>query len=192
MSRFHLLQGAVGYLASVWWLVLLVLWVVLAQGSGGGAALAGPVAGPFALTLVVGGLLMAPKALGLAAHLRRNPPPRGRRGAFAATLLAELAVSALLAPAMMLHQVLAVVSTLCGIDRGWSPHLAGRPTFARLARFHAIEIGVGTVLCWLGAGGVLTPWVLPVGVCLVLTLPLSWLVAQDVSGWRLFAAPAPR
>jgi membrane glycosyltransferase len=176
----------------VGWLGLLVLWVVLAQGSGGGSTLAGPVAGPFALTLVVACLLMAPKALGLAAHLRRNPPPRGRRGAFAAMLLAELVVSALLAPAMMLHQVLAVVSTLCGVDRGWSPHLAGRPTLARLARYHGAEIGVGAVLCVLGLAGVLTPWVLPVGVCLALTLPLSWLVAQDVSDWRLFAAPAPR
>ncbi|MGQ0564120.1 MAG: glucans biosynthesis glucosyltransferase MdoH [Gemmobacter sp.] len=193
VSRFHLLQGAAAYLSSVWWLGLLALWVALAETDAGRAAtVTGPLMGRFAVTLVVTALLMGPKLVGLAAYLRDRPPARGRRAAFAATALAEVGLSVLLAPAMMLHQVRAVVTTLCGIDGGWAPHLAVRPTLGRLARFHAVETGAGALLLGLVAAGVLTPWALPVALCLALTVPVSWLVAQDVTGWRLFAPCEPR
>ena len=192
MSRFHLLQGAVAYLSSVWWLCLLVLWAALAQMLPGPVTMTGPLVGQFAMTLIVAGLLLGPKLLGVVAYLRDRPPARGRGGAFAVTLLAEVVLSLLLAPALMLHQVRAVVTTLAGFDGGWSPHLAGRATLRRLARFHIAETAVGMVLCGLVAAGLLTPWVLPVGVCLVLTLPVSVLMAQDVTGWRLLCGPETR
>ena len=190
VSRFHLLQGAVAYLSSVLWLVLLVLWAVLAQN--GAAAADGAQLSPLLLSLIVAGLLMGPKLLGVVAYLRERPPERGRRVAFAVTLVTEAVLSVLLAPALMLHQVRAVATTLLGIDSGWSPHLAGRVTLRRLARFHAGETLAGVLLCGMVGAGVLTAWVLPVGICLVLTTPLSFLVAQDVSGWRLLAAPGSR
>ena len=192
MSRFHLLQGAVAYLSSVWWLCLLVLWAALAQTVPGPAVTGAPLVSQFAMTLIVGGLLLGPKLVGVAAYLRDRPPARGRRAAFAVTLLAEIVLSVLLAPALMLHQVRAVVTTLAGIDGGWSPHLAGGATLRRLARFHMAETAVGGVLCGLVAAGLLTPWVLPVGFCLVMTLPVSLLMAQDVTGWRLLAAAETR
>jgi membrane glycosyltransferase len=192
MSRFHLLHGAVGYLSSLWWLGLLVLWAALAQTEPGRARITGPLVGQFAMTLIVVGLLLGPKLVGLAAYLRDNAPARGRRLAFVATMLAEMVLSVLLAPALMLHQVRAVVTTLAGIDGGWSPHMAGRPGLRRLARFHAAETVAGVVLCGLVASGLLTPWVLPVALCLVMTLPVSLLVAQDVTGWRLLATPEAR
>ncbi len=192
MSRFHLLQGAVAYLSSVWWLCLLVLWAALAQTVPGRATVTGPLVGQFAMTLIVAGLLLGPKLVGVAAFLRDRSPLRGRRVAFAVTLLAEIVLSVLLAPALMLHQVRAVVTTLVGIDGGWSPHVAGRVTWRLLARFHLVESVVGAALCGLVAAGLLTPWVLPVGLCLVLTMPVSLLLAQDVTGWRLFAATQTR
>ena len=192
MSRFHLLQGAVAYLSSVWWLCLLVLWAALAQTVEGPAKLGGPLVGQFAMTLIVAGLLLGPKLVGVAAYLRDRPPAGGRRAAFVVTMLAEIVLSVLLAPALMLHQVRAVVTTLCGIDGGWSPHLTGRVTLGRLARFHAIETGIGGLLLGLVAAAGLTQWVLPVALCLLLTWPVSWLMAQDVSKWRLLAAPQTR
>ncbi len=192
MSRFHLLQGAVAYLSSVWWLCLLVLWAALAQTATGPATATGPLVGQFAMTLIVAGLLIGPKLVGIVAWLRDRPPAGGRRAAFVVTMLAEFVFSVLLAPAMMLHQVRAVVTTLLGVDGGWAPHLAGRVTLRRLARFHAVEMALGVLLSGLVAAGLLTLWVLPVALCLVLTLPVSWLMAQDVSRWRLLAAPAAR
>ncbi len=80
VSRFHLLQGAMAYLASVWWLALLALWAL----SGPNGAVPDPfLANPLmpvwpdlppvsqaVLTGAVALMLLGPKLLGIAAHLR--------------------------------------------------------------------------------------------------------------------------
>lgn len=196
VSRFHLLQGAMAYLASVWWLAVLVLWAIPGQD---GALPYVFSANPFmpnwpdlppvtqgALALFVGLMLLGPKLFGVAGHIRDHGLPLSRTPGFAASFVAEVAMSVLVAPALMVHQVRAVLRTLAGFDGGWMPHLACRPSFGSLARFHATETLLGLSLLGLAAFGQLTLWLLPIAVSLCLTIPLSWLVQRDVAaGWLL-------
>jgi membrane glycosyltransferase len=200
VSRFHLLQGAMAYLASVWWMALLILWAATGPGDAPAAVFGPDVFGaaPFtldvpvlppvqrwAVTAIVGLMLVGPRLLGLVAHLRDHPPALRAVPAFLASVLAEMGVSMLVAPLLMLHQVRAVLRTLAGFDGGWMPHPAGRPTLRTLARFHATETVLGAVLLGLAAAGQLTPWLLPVAVSLALAIPLSWLVQCEVGPSRL-------
>lgn len=190
MSRFHLLQGAMAYLASVWWMALLVLWALPGQG---GAMPDFFAASPFmpswptlppvtqgALAGLVVAMLLAPKVLGIAAYLRENGMTRDRAPGFAGMVLAELVLSALMAPMLMVHQVRAVVRTLAGFDGGWLPHVQGRPDLATLARFHATETLIGAGLLALAIAGHLSPWLLPVAVSLVAAVPLAALVQSPM------------
>jgi membrane glycosyltransferase len=202
VSRFHLLQGAMAYLASVWWLALLALWTL----SGPGGALPDPfLANPLmpvwpdlpavsqtVLTATVGLMLLGPKLLGIAAHLRDRGLRLPQVPGFAASVLVEVALSVLLAPALMVHQVRAVLRTFAGRDGGWMPHLAGRPTFATLLRFHLTETAIGLLLLALCALGRIDPWLLPVAAGLSLTPVLSWLVQRDVRSRWLLRPMEPR
>ncbi len=196
VSRFHLLQGAMAYLASVWWLALLVLWALPGQDGTLPDVFA---LNPFmpnwpdlppvtqgALMLIVGLMLLGPKLLGIVAHVRDRGLDLLQAPGFAASVLVEIAMSVLIAPALMVQQVRAVLRTLAGFDGGWMPHLTGRPGLGTLARFHATETLLGLGLLGLAACGQLTPWLLPVAVSLALTIPLSWLVQRSAAAaWLL-------
>lgn len=196
VSRFHLLQGAMAYLASVGWLALLGLWAV----SGPGGALPDPFrANPQmptwpdlppvsqeAVAVTVAVLLLGPKLLGALAHLRDNGLHPRKLPRFFASVLIEMTFSALLAPALMVHQVRATLRTLAGIDGGWTPHLAGRWGFATLFRFHLTETVLGAALLALCGFGRIDPWLLPVAGSLTVTSLLSWMLQRDAkSGWLL-------
>ena len=196
VSRFHLLQGAMAYLASVWWLALLALWAL----SGPGGAQPDPfLVNPLmpvwpdlppvsqaVLTVTVGLMLLGPKLLGIAGHLRDRGLRVRQLPGFAASVVVEVALSVLLAPALMVHQVRAVLRTLAGFDGGWTPHLSGRPAFLTVLRFHLTETVLGGVLLCLCAAGQIDLWLLPVAFGLFLTSPISWLVQHDLtSSWLL-------
>ncbi|MGL6211210.1 MAG: glucans biosynthesis glucosyltransferase MdoH [Paracoccaceae bacterium] len=194
LSRFHLLQGAMAYLASVWWLALLILWTLLGQDgaipdffSGNPAMPVWPTLPPItqaALAALVVTMLLAPKLLGIAAYLRDPRLPRAQIPAFAATVLAEIALSVLMAPMLMVHQVRAVLRTMLGFDGGWVPHQSDRPDLWTLARFHATETVVGLALLGLAAVGHLNPWLLPVAVSLSLSVALAALVQTPVAAFH--------
>jgi membrane glycosyltransferase len=138
------------------------------------------------LTATVGLMLLGPKLLGIASHLGDRVPRLNRIPGFAASVLVEVALSVLLAPALMVHQVRAVLRMFGGSDGGWMPHLAGRPGFATLLRFHLTETAIGFMLLTLCALGQIDPWLLPVAIGLSLTPFLSWLVQREVrSTWLL-------
>jgi membrane glycosyltransferase len=200
VSRFHFLQGAMAYLASVWWMALLLLWAATGPGDTVSAVFGPDVFGaapftlhvpapppvqPGAVMLLVGLMLFGPRLLGLYAHLRDHPPALRDLPAFAASVVVEVGVSVLVAPMLMVHQVRAVLRTLAGCDNGWMPHPVGRPTLPTLLRFHATETLLGAVLLGLAAAGQLTPWLLPLAVSLALAIPLSWLVQCDLGPSRL-------
>jgi membrane glycosyltransferase len=197
LSRFHLLQGAMAYLASVWWLALLILWALPGQSGAMPDVFAKnpllptwPTLPPLtqaAIAGLVGLTLMAPKLMGVFGYLQRRGLPLARVPGFTALLLAEVTLSALLAPALMVHQVRAVLRTVRGLDGGWMPHIAGRSDLRTLLRFHATEsvLGVGLILATLA--GQLSPWLWPVAVSLCLTVPLAALVQmpRETFGVRL-------
>ena len=194
LSRFHLLQGAMAYLASVWWLLLLLLWAL--AGPGGMAPGATPFLPIFppmpALTQAsiagaIAALLITPKLMGIMAHLRhrRLSPATAPRFAprFAGLVLAEMLLSALLAPALMVHQVRAVLRFAGGLDGGWMPHVAGRSDLRTLLRFHAVETGLGAALLSLSLAGQISLWLLPIAASLCLTLPLAALLQMPRSAF---------
>jgi membrane glycosyltransferase len=198
LSRFHLLQGAMAYLASVWWMALLILWALPGQG---GAMPDFFAASPFmpvwptlppvtqgALAGLVISMLLAPKLLGIAAYLRDHGLARAKDPGFAAMVLAEMALSAMMAPMLMVHQVRAVVRTLAGFDGGWLPHVQGRPDLATLVRFHATETVIGLGLLVLALAGHLSPWLLPVAISLTAAVPLAAMVQGPV---RTLPRPLP-
>lgn len=200
MSRFHLLQGAMAYLASVWWMALLILWAATGDGDAVAAVFGPDVFGttPFTLDMphippvqrwavvgIVGLMLLGPRLLGLVAHLRDHRPAPHQLPAFAASIMVEIVVSMLVAPILMLHQVRAVIRTLSGIDGGWMPHPVGQPTLRTLARFHLTETILGVVLLGLAAAGQLTPWLMPVAASLALAIPVSMLVQCELGPSRL-------
>jgi membrane glycosyltransferase len=202
VSRFHLLQGAMAYLASVWWMALLLLWAFSGPDGAMHEFFTGnplmpdwpdyPVLSQTSLVALVFLMLLGPKLVGVVAHIRDRGLRLARLPGFALSVLVEVALSILIAPALMVHQVRAVLRTLAGFDGGWMPHAASRPSIRTLARFHATETLLGTALIGLAVMGELTLWLLPVAVCLVLTVPLSWLVQRDVgASWLLRPLPEP-
>jgi membrane glycosyltransferase len=188
VSRFHLLHGAVTYLASVWWMVLLGIWALPDFGH---APLMPalhdlPPITQAALAAIVGLMLLGPKVVGIAAHLREGPVALRAMPGFVVSVLVEMALSMLIAPTLMVHQVRAVLRTLAGFDGGWAAHLNQRPTLRTLARIHATETGLGAVMLLAAGYGQLTPWLLPVAVSLVISIPLSLLVQQNAGpSWLL-------
>ncbi|MES2665584.1 MAG: glucans biosynthesis glucosyltransferase MdoH [Pseudomonadota bacterium] len=200
LSRFHLFQGAMAYLASVWWLFLLGLWAVLGDGSAIRyfSATNGlfpiwpdqPLVTPVAMAGLVAAMLLGPKLIGIAAYIRDGNLPAARALPFAATVLAEMVLSMLMAPMLMVHQVRAVLRTWAGFDGGWAPHDQGRPSLQTLLRFHATETWLGVGLTALALAGFVTPWLLPVAICLCLSVPLAALVSCDAQRLPLFSARA--
>lgn len=109
VSRMHLIGGIAGYLASPVWLGLVVT-----------AILAGASEGMLVPALGALGLILLQKLAGVVLWLRRRPRWRTARIVLGLGLR-ELALSTLLAPAVMLRQTLAVISVFAGQDCGWKP-----------------------------------------------------------------------
>lgn len=118
VNRLQLLMGASAYLTSPLWLLLLCVSAALAVHSNGAIQVMAPSWRLLALTVV---LLFGPKAMALAWFL----PDVTRRGAFGGgkailwSVIAEIPLSILVAPMMMLTQTLAVVDILRGRKSGW-------------------------------------------------------------------------
>ncbi|MEM9850497.1 MAG: glucans biosynthesis glucosyltransferase MdoH [Pseudomonadota bacterium] len=196
ITRFHLFHGAVSYLMSPAWFVLLCVWAVIGISedqnviryfSGLNPQVAWPemsYVNNVALMLFMYAMLLAPKALGAAAMgstgLRVADMGGARR--FAGSVAAELVLAILYAPILMVQQTLAVVRSLIGIREIWTPQARGGGRYGpwTLVKFHALETLIGGALAAGMAAGLVSLWLLPIAVSLVLAAPLSAL-----SGWRM-------
>lgn len=107
LSRFHLICGIFSYLAAPIWLALLGLL------SSGLISVWG-----FKSILAIAAILFIPKLCALA-HALPRARTWARRRIILRAWAAELTLSTLLAPIMMLRQAAFVVSILCGRDCGW-------------------------------------------------------------------------
>lgn len=196
VSRTHLFLGAMGYLASVLWLLVLVAGTVyvLAPGLGtrGGVGAAPAwlasvegirrVVPLLALTAV---LLFLPKALGLVRALLRGAGPWGGPARLAAGAVLELLFSVVLAPVMMLYHALFVGGIVAGRSVRWTTHPRdGRQVgWGESLRRTGWIAAVG--LAWTGLTAALSPgflpWLAPIVLGLVLAPALvRWSSRRDV------------
>ena len=215
-SRFHMLQGAMAYIASLLWCVLLLLWLSLGTDGDNGVWQYFTDANPTIpvwprmdvvdRAVVLGAmiaLLLAPKIAGVARTVMDERASHGTLarlgggGTFAANCLIEILLSALLAPVLMVQQLLAVLRTIAGFDTGWAPQArqVRRLGWIELARFHGVETGAGLALALALAAGHASLWFAPIAVSLVLAVPISRCSAARV-GPRVLATvehvdPAP-
>ena len=171
VSRFHLLQGAMAYLSALLWPLLLLLWALHGHAATAVSTVPPLIQGGTAGLVIL--TLMAPKLLGILAHLRHPGLPLAAAPRFAGLVLSEIAFSALLAPALMVQQARAVLRILRGRDGGWMPHETGLSGLRTLLRFHAVETALGAGLISLSALGQGNLWLLPIGISLALTVPLA-------------------
>lgn len=203
-SRFVFAQGIMAYIAPLFWLGFIL------------ASIAAPLVAPppdyfptpywpipyfppsatsKAVSLAIGvfGLLLLPKIL-IAGRAALNGTARGFGGAglaFASTL-AELALSSITAPVLLMFATRAVMQVFMGRDGGWPTNNRGDGTLSlagSLAAAHwIVSIGfIGLMATWAFAPSLLL-WLLPVGVPMVLApVILWWSSKRSVS--RLLGVP---
>lgn len=147
-----MVSGIFSYLAAPIWLALLLMTT--------SSAVTVESLLPVGLVVL---LLLVPKFCGLAAHLRRGTTPWRLRIVLRAAL-AEIAVSAILAPVMMMRQTGAVLFVLLGRDTGWKSRAQGR-----LLPKGIPEAAGGLVMAAIaaGAGGWAGLWLAPVALSLL-------------------------
>ena len=203
MSRFHMAQGAMGYLMSPLWLLFLVVSTLLAAQSKLTGAGEWDIYSMRVLSwvLAVSVLwLMAPRLIGLALILGRAEERRawGDSWKLIAGVALETVLSALIAPILMVSQSKALFDILIGRDSGWAAQTRGDGGVAwgdALGRhwLHLLFGAAFTALLFANAGdGVL--WAAPVVAGLVLAGPITVLTADPAIGlavlrWGLLATP---
>ena len=199
LSRFHLFHGAVGYLLSPLWFLLLALWAVI------GVSAERSVINYFSpdnpmmpnwpemsrvdhvwLMVTMYALLLLPKLVGAAALVASGTPLAKLGGAarFAGSLLFEVLLSIAYAPILMVQQSLAVWLALAGRKLDWAPQSrgGGPQPWRDLLRFHWIETTLGVLLLAGMAVGSVSAWLLPIMGSLLLAVPLSRLSALPLVG----------
>lgn len=203
-SRFVFAQGIVSYLVSILWGAFLVASVV--------ATVAAPAPDYFpdpyqlfpafpddrtreiiALAIGIGGLLLLPKVAILAEAIGTGRAAGFGGGARAAgSVLAEVALSSLIAPVLLMYQSRAVLEVISGRDGGWPANQRGE---GRIDLVQGLRAGawiavfgvlVLAVVAWLAPA--LTIWLLPVALPMAAApLILSWTSRPAPGG--LFAVP---
>ncbi len=197
LSRFHLLHGAVGYLMAPIWFALLVIWALIGKGSETSALAYFHPENPLypswpdmsepshvAVVVIIYAMLLAPKLLALFALPLSGArySDYGGAGRFFLSLASEVLLAILYAPILMVQQVVAVLRSLLGLQKGWAPQArsGGNYDLRQIALCHALESICGTTLAAGMVGGIVSLWLLPITISLCLAIPLSAL-----SGWRL-------
>ena len=203
MSRFHMLQGAMGYLMSPLWLLFLCVSTVLGVRARLGDGGAWDIYGMRVLSwvLAVSVLwLMAPRLIALGLILTRRDERRawGDPLRLVAGVLLETALSALVAPILMVSQSKALLDILIGRDSGWAAQARadGGVAWGDAIRRHFLHLTFGGAfagLLYVTSGEGLL-WAVPVVSGLVLAAPITVLTADPAIGlavlrWGLLATP---
>ncbi len=206
-SRFVFVQGIVSYLVSILWGAFLVASIL--------ATVTAPPPDYFpepyqlfpvfpddrtreivALAIGIGGLLLVPK-FAVWAEASLTGRVRGFGGSLRAlgSVVAEILLSSLIAPLMLMYQSRAVIEVFSGRDGGWPANQRGE---GRLSLVEAWRAGL-----WIAIWGVsllaivawfapdLLLWLAPVGVpMLIAPLLIAWTSRPTVPG--LFTVPEER
>ncbi len=196
VSRYHLFNGAMGYLLSPAWFVLLIVWALIGNGdevnvvqyfSGLNPQVTWPrieTTHSLAFLGFLYAMLLAPKlmAAGTIGRAGIRLADVGGFWQFAGSVLAEIVLSILYAPILMVQQTLAVGSSVAGRTLTWKPQhrTGGRYGLTALAKFHWLETALGALLAVGLALGLVTPWLAPIALSLALAIPLSALSGVDL------------
>ena len=204
MTRLHLATGIGSYVAAPLWLLFLFTGILISLQ----AQFIRPEYFPKTFTLypqwpaqdpvraayVFAGtmaLLLLPKLLGYLAMLPDRATRRGFGGAFRAfiSMLAEIVISGLIAPVMMLIQSTSVIQIVSGRDSGWQAQRRddGSLPLAATMRRYGWHTAFGLLLA-LAAYEVsfsLFAWMTPVIVGLILAIPLAQWSANPAAGRRM-------
>ena len=200
VSRFHLLSGAMGYLLSPAWFTFLVIWAVTGPGrertvldyfGGLNPQVSWPemqAVSDMSILLFMYALLLAPKLVAACTIHRSGLRLRDLGGLpqFLLSLLVEILLSILYAPILMVAQTMAVLRAAVGIKVAWTPQSrrGGVYGLGTLAKFHWLETAIGLLLCAGMATGLVTLWLAPIALSLVLAIPLSALSGLDMTRTR--------
>jgi membrane glycosyltransferase len=203
MSRFHMLQGAMGYLMSPLWLLFLAFSTLLAVqerlGYGGSWDIYGMRVLSWVLAVSVL-WLMAPRLIALGLILVRGDERRawGDPLKLVTGVALETALSALVAPILMVSQSKALLDILLGRDSGWAAQTrddGGVPWAAAVRRYRLhLFLGCASAGLLYATSGEGLAWAVPVVTGLVLSAPITVLTADPAIGraflrWGLLATP---
>ncbi|MBG1231385.1 glucans biosynthesis glucosyltransferase MdoH [Aestuariivirga litoralis] len=202
ISRMHLIQGIMSYLASPLWLLLLVVGLGLAAVARfttpnyfPGIALfpAWPVFNPeLALRLlwITAIVLYMPKILGLILALSDKEQRRSFGGAVGLinSFVAEILLSMLLSPIMMLVQTRCVIDIFSGRDSGWNTQNRNEEVmpFSSALQQHAQHVLAGVIFAFVAYSISVSAflWMLPVVIGLLLAPVVSWATSRaDLGRW---------
>ena len=212
LSRLHFVLGALGYVASLLWLLMLLAntaYIVLS--SFGIAAFLGGyslfpdwpspwTAAQFVRLLgVTICLLFVPKLLGVILALVGHRQPFGGTGRLLLSALLEMLFAVVIAPVMMVSHTRFVVSVLRGHDSRWEPPVreARVVPWAEAWRNAAGTTAFG--LAWAGLTLYCSPsfflWMIPIFTGLLLAAPLvRWTSSRSLGQWTqrrgLFLVPS--
>lgn len=199
LSRFHLFHGAMGYLMSPIWFTLLVMWALIGPGKEASVLTYFSLDNPLVpswpemndtrhvlIIALMYAMLLAPKVLSVAGLPLTGARFRefGGGGRFAISFLAEILLSILYAPILMVQQMIAVLRTLAGLQKGWTPQVrtGGRYGLRTLAACHVLETVSGIALFVGIIAGLVSLWLLPIAISLAFAIPLSALSGVTIRG----------
>ncbi len=204
-SRFSLFQGIFSYIAPLIWLAFIaasIAAIPLASDLNYFPEANWPFPifpndqTPKAIGLALGifGLLVLPKFLvGLDAAVTGRAKGFGGVGRSLRSVLAELALSSLIAPILLAFQSRSVFQVLLGRDGGWPPNNRGDGGLSVAESWAAgrwISLwGIGGVAVTQFLAPVLSLWLLPVTLPLLIAPLLIWWTSRPTS-YRQFAVPA--
>lgn len=194
INRVQIAMAAMVYLSAPLWAAFLSIGVILRLQQGapepGAGWFSGGAGHPPSLhwsIVLTAAMLFGPKLMG-AILIAAVPEERRRFGGgarLAASVAAELAMSALLAPLQMLSSCQAVAHTLTGHDGGWRPQRrqAGETPWGEAWRTYGWQCGVGLALLAVVAPYPdLAIWMAPVLLGLLAAAPLAALTASAEIG----------
>ena len=212
MNRTHFLLGAMGYVSSLLWLLMLLAstaYVLLPHLSADPFLSDGaqvfrdwPIRGTsqivplLAVTIVI---LFAPKVLALILALARQRRRFGGGGRFLLSALLEMLFSVVIAPLMMLYHASFVISVLTGHDIRWEPQVREAQAIAWSQAWRKTAGITAIGLTWAGLTLYFSPaffvWLTPIFAGVLLAAPLvHWTSSRSMGQWTrhrgLFLVPS--
>ncbi|CAM3558884.1 glucans biosynthesis glucosyltransferase MdoH [Halomonas lysinitropha] len=205
MNRLHFLFGALAYLTSLLWGLMLVISTVDAIGRAQGQHdffRAGyqlfpdwPVATPeliMPLLISTAGVLLLPKVLGFLLAFIQRPAAFGGRAPLLASTLLEIGIAILIAPVMMLLHSGFILSVLGGRPVSWDAQVReGRSVpWGTAVRYTWLATLIGAA--WATTTYLFAPlffwWLSPVWMGLLMAAPLIKVTSSLTLGRRLYRA----